>query len=69
MRRPYMARERASIVVRDLDMEPLFRLDFYGLSPRDLAAVPGGGDYVAAALERRGIDPHSVVFTLWDVCP
>lgn len=60
--------KRASILIRDLDMRPLFVVDFYGLD-RELTTVgPGmGGNIVAAALQRRGIDPHSVSFNVFDV--
>jgi hypothetical protein len=61
-----MLTTRSSILIRDLDMEPLFVMEFYGISERELRIIPGGGNIVARALERRGIDPHSVIFTFWD---
>lgn len=67
-------RTRAEILIRDLDMKPLFVLQLWGLEGKDLCVIAedpqfNGGDIVAAALRRRGIDPESVVFTLWDVKP
>jgi hypothetical protein len=72
-------RRRRGILVRDLDMRPLFVIDFYGIDV-ELSSIVfskgvsaygeagmSGGDYVAAALRRRGIDPESVFFTIWDV--
>jgi hypothetical protein len=61
------ARITSSILIRDLDFNPLFRMYFYGLDAHDLCTVPGGGNYVETALKRRGIDPDSVMFTVWDV--
>lgn len=57
-----------SILIRDLELQPLFILDFYGLSG-ELTVTPGGGNIVAAALEKRDIDPHSVSFNLFDTTP
>lgn len=66
------ARITSSILIRNLDGEPLFRMIFYGLGMRDLCIISedpsqNGGSIVAAALERRGIDPGSVMFAIWDV--
>jgi hypothetical protein len=61
-----MLTTRSRILICNLDMEPLFVMEFYGITQRELRTIPGGGDIVARALERRGIDPHSVTFTLWD---
>ena len=61
-----MLRQRSRILIRNLDMEPLFVMEFYGITHRELCMIPGGGNIVAAALERRGLDPHSFIFTFWD---
>ncbi len=58
---------KASIIIRNLDMEPQFVLTFYGEDADRLSHIPGGGDMVAEALAQRGIDPSSVFFTLWDI--
>lgn len=58
---------KGSILIRDHDMNPLFVLDIWGCTSRDLCMCPGGGNIVADALRRRGIDPESVFFAIWDV--
>ena len=72
-RRPARApTTKAEIVIRDLYMKPLFILQIYGITGADLCVISedpqfNGGDIVAAALRKRGIDPDSVMFSLWDV--
>jgi hypothetical protein len=58
---------KRTIVIRNLNMEPMFALDFYGEKAKMLTVVPGGGNIVAEALQKRGIDPKTVIFSLWDV--
>jgi hypothetical protein len=74
MRRPDRPpRVKSEILIRDLAMRPLFVMTFWGLTRNDLCFVsmekgaPSGGEIVAAALRRKGIDPDKVIFTLWDV--
>ena len=61
------------ILIRDRQMKPLFVMQFWGLTRSELCTIPmdedtpSGGEIVAAALRRRGVDPTSVHFTLWDV--
>lgn len=41
----------------------LFTLAFYNRRASEFMVIPGGGNEIAAALQRRGIDPTSVIFT------
>jgi len=61
-----LPQERCHMVVRDRDMRELFVVTLYGVSFGELCTVPGGGNIVAAALARRGLDPGDFMFTLWD---
>lgn len=58
---------KRSILIRDLHMRPLFVLDFYNEDAERLTWCHGGGNIVADALQARGINPRTVIFTIWDV--
>lgn len=75
IKRRYWGREikRTEILVRDLDMKPLFTMMFYGDRAADLmvimdgpSTVAVGGQMVRNALKRRGLDPDQFVFSLFD---
>lgn len=67
-----IARQTCSILIWDLNMHPLFVFYFYGVTKEELCTIGedySGGDIVAAALRRRGLDPADYQFTIWDVGP
>lgn len=62
-------RRKVTIPIRDMwsDMEVVFCVDVYGVTPRDLAQIPGGSAPMMRAVERLGLDPMRYQSTLWDI--
>jgi hypothetical protein len=63
-----LPKTRASIVICDMNEVPWFLLTIYGATTEDLCTVPGGGNIVAAALKRRGLNMmQDCIASIFDV--
>lgn len=43
-----------------------FLVDVYGVTPSDIATIPGGSDPLIKAIRRMGLDPHRYQAVIWD---
>jgi hypothetical protein len=62
-------RQMVSMPIRDMDRdgEIAFIVDVYGVTPRDLAIIPGGSAPMMKAVERLGLDPNRFRAEIWDL--
>ncbi len=61
---------KVSMPVRDMWAEGapiVFIVDVYGVTPSDIATIPGGSAPMIAAVERLGLDPFRFQSWLWDI--
>lgn len=61
---------KVSMPIRDMfiDGAPIVcAVDVYGVTPRDLAVIPGGAEPMMKAVERLGLDPNRYQSMLWDI--
>lgn len=61
---------KVTMPIRDMWAEGapiVFCVDIYGLTPSDIATIPGGSASMLAAVESIGLDPYRYQAWLWDI--
>lgn len=60
---------KVSMPIRDMrgDGQIVFVVDVYGVTPSDLATVPGGSEPMRKAVARIGLDTERYQASIWDI--
>lgn len=61
--------QMVSMPIRDMyaDGRIVFAVDVYGVTPSDIATIPGGSEPMIKAVERLGLDSMRYQASLWDI--